>query len=167
MKSILHPDYWVEIPAGEYLAGVTDTQLEQLKQIILQVRGQPDHPAQIFPLMEKVLARQPLDAEEREIQSQFDEKHLILCMRRLADLPARHTVWLDRFYIFRFPWTRYQEQLYLRGMPIDEIPGALDHPPFYQTPSESTYTTRKADEISMEFVMEFCQKVGARLPTPA
>jgi hypothetical protein len=167
MRSILHPDYWVEIPAGEYLAGVSDSQLEQLKQMALQIRGYPDHPAQIFPLMEKVLARQPLDPEDLKIKAQFDEKRLVNAMRWLAELPPRYTVWVDRFYIARFPWTAYQDRLYRQGIPIDEIPGALDLPPFYQTPRGDTYSSRKVAEVLTEFVLDFCQRTGARLPTPA
>jgi hypothetical protein len=26
MKTILHPDYWIEIPAGEFLIGLSDEQ---------------------------------------------------------------------------------------------------------------------------------------------
>ena len=36
MKTIMHPDYWVEIPAGKFLVGLPDEQYNLVKQQIEQ-----------------------------------------------------------------------------------------------------------------------------------
>ncbi|MCP4367405.1 MAG: formylglycine-generating enzyme family protein, partial [Deltaproteobacteria bacterium] len=34
MKTIMHPDYWVEIPAGEYITGLPDEQYDLIRKRI-------------------------------------------------------------------------------------------------------------------------------------
>lgn len=105
MKNILHADYWVEIPAGEFLVGVS---LEQERLISDHMNKQ--FGKDFFNLWKK---RKMKEAPWRP----FEQKVL----------------YLDRFYISRFQLTPTQVTAILRGKAFSEILGALDEPDVMKT----------------------------------
>jgi formylglycine-generating enzyme required for sulfatase activity len=99
MKSIIHPDYWVEIPAGEFLIGISAAQ----KKLITE-RMYAQFKSNYFPYWKKRLL-------ENARWIKFD----------------RQAIYLERFYIMRFQVSNAQVAAFYSGE-IDSIPGSLEGP---------------------------------------
>ncbi len=165
VKTFFHPDYWAEIPEGEFIAGISDEQRENLIQESLRRLGywklDPSARRQLEPLIEKSRAGEELDADERSVWDQLHKRLIDLQIRLLMTLPPRRVIWLKRFYLSRFPLTWKQERLgfkLLKGeIQIDEFPGALE-PPFLEA-------DREAAHVYVEQSLHLCERLGVRIPT--
>jgi hypothetical protein len=71
MKTILHPDYWAEIPEGECLIGLTDEQRLLLWRQIRDKAGyaqrSPQEQERMDDLIEKMRGGAELTYEEQEL----------------------------------------------------------------------------------------------------
>src|SRR5215468_7248516 len=102
MKTILHPDYWAEIPEGDYPIGLTE---EQMLWIWDRVRDESGY-------------KWSSKGEQKLFNFSLDdyEKYRI------------RIVQLKRFYIARFPVTQNQLVLFRNGTPAKELSGVLEEP---------------------------------------
>jgi hypothetical protein len=166
MKTFFHPDYWAEIPEGEFIAGISDEQRENLIQETLRRLGywelEPAVRRQLDPLIEKARTGEELDRDERTVAFRLDKRRIELTIRMIMRLPPRRVVWLKRFYLSRFPLTQKQWRLGLKllegEIQASEFPGALE-PPFLKG-------DRKAERIdNIDTVLHLCELLGVRPST--
>lgn len=97
MKTILHPDYWVEIPAGEFLIGGFSPSQEEW--VSARLNKQYNH--NYYPYWKK--------------------NHL------WGPLIGQRPAYLDRFYIARFPISGSQHQDWYDGKSVPSLLGALEY----------------------------------------
>jgi formylglycine-generating enzyme required for sulfatase activity len=157
MKNILHPDYWVEIPEGEYVTGITPAQHEYLYHLYrLQIgyAGLPPYRQNMIDdLFEESRSGKQLSPKEAGPFS-FERK----------------VIYLKKFYMARFPVTRSQYDNFLRGTSPENLNGMLDAPEFYEFRTgfflkKVRVSRRCAAKVQLEETMAFCKQLGARLPT--
>jgi len=138
MKSILHSDYWVEIPAGEFLIGISPEQEKAISNRMNEQFGRD-----FFDLWKK---RKIEEARWR----QFDQK----------------IEYLDRFYISRFQFTPTQVTAILDGKPISEILGALEEPDIIKTSyGDRGYSGRTIAAGHHNLAEIVCKALEVRLPS--
>jgi formylglycine-generating enzyme required for sulfatase activity len=172
MNNFLHPDYWVEIPAGEFLAGVPEKLRDIVRAYVREHVGYDKYPPERQAIIEsaatkirqrakQIYENQRMDIwwkipplefteEEKNILSGFWRGKRILEIEREIGYSEPKSIYLDRFYIARFPITQTQWTAFSRGTLARQLPSTLDGP-----------------AIISEFyeVLRFCQELGGRLPT--
>lgn len=143
IKTILHSDYWVEIPAGEFLVGVSEEQREMMRSYIRKIVGYHSYSwerqDQIESAVVKIRLRAKLPPDQKidplleftkEEKALWDGfvfgKEIVQAEEKIARLPEQKTVWLDRFCIARFPVTERQWGAFREGTPGNELPGTFD-----------------------------------------
>src|SRR5262245_25567242 len=136
MKNILHSDYWVEIPSGEFITGLSP---ENEKLIADRMREQ--FSVDYFPYWKK---RLPED------------------MHRL-NLDWK-TVYLDKFYISRFQITWDQVKAFHKGAKAANLPGPLNETTALDN-SSLEYQGGKVAKVTYEEAETFCKDLDARLPS--
>lgn len=200
MKTMMRTDYWAEIPAGEYLTGLSDEQ----RTLILNRFMAPYRPntfsakerqllASIIAKKEKrakLVNRDRLAASTHPIRFTTEERALFeddifLAIISFADsltmLPSQRAVWVDRFYMARFPVTDEQFIALEKGLASANNPVALDwsieqllenpHGPAirqmlrHNHGGHITLPGRRVSSTTREDALRFCQRLGVRLPT--
>lgn len=137
MKNIFYSDYWVEIPAGEFPIGISPTQ-------------------------EKIIA-------ERMI-NQFKSNYFPYWKKRLLEgVPwltfDQQSIYLERFYIMRYQISNAQVAAFYRGQ-IKHIPGSLEGSNMIKSQQGlPDYEAHNISTVSSKFSEEFCNALGARLPS--
>lgn len=197
MKKFLHSDYWAEIPAGEYRTGVSTQQFDACSMRIREQVGYGNFPTEERQQFEDFIAikhKQMLDSNWRPVAGLFygltaaekemygkllktdadDRNPYTKILRVVLNLfPRPKTIWLERFYISRYPLTEYQYELFKNGTPVTELPGALEEKSNYEVESSYPNTLNKKIPGRVATVAfhvnhtyeEFCKQIGARLPT--
>ena len=171
MKTLLHPDYWVEVPAGDFQIGLSDAQRDLIRARIRSQVGYENFTASQRQRLESIVAkfRQHKEGGDplRPVKLSDEEDRLFRLdpFRKIFDVEytlmhtsAQTPVWLDRFYIARFPITKHQYGLFHGGMPADNLPGALEEP-------LTQPLAREADATQSDESLWLCQELGGRLPT--
>jgi formylglycine-generating enzyme required for sulfatase activity len=157
MKTIMHPDNWVEIPAGECLLGISDAQARLLFRRLADLSGYASRPAaeqqQMDDCIEQLLRGERChDSARLFITTPFSFDHI----------PQRR-VWLDRFYIARFPVTGEQENRFRRlKIPAQQLPYALEP---IQYSDGKIYRPDVAYISDFDLALRLCDELGGRLPT--
>lgn len=173
MKTILHPDYWVEVPEGEYTTGITPAQREYLQQLF---RWENDYAAR--PLLQRNMLDDALEnlRNGKSISDRYVETFAKFDPPVLGILAAlfsfdRKVVYLKRFYMARFPVTATQYHEFLHGTSPKNLNGMLDEPEFYEFRAgffrrkKRRVYPRCAAQVQPEQAIAFCNQLGARLPT--
>ena len=178
MKKFLDPEYWVEIPAGEFLIGITDKQrleiIERLlkpptydsfssseKDVIERVVKKlntylPDYP-RIYP------AESGPTKEEWQILKRIGLWDAAVAARfNLIHVPPQDSLWLDQFYIARFPINRNQHYDFIHGVDAEEILGSLDTDDGKES-GRPIYQLEVAENAGGE--KKILESFGGRLPT--
>jgi formylglycine-generating enzyme required for sulfatase activity len=157
MKNILHPDYWVQIPEGEFLTGMSD---EQRMTLWLNIRNQADYSKRT--LEERKFMDSVINKLQRGEQPNLRESKPFgyYALPAFRDIPPIKLVWLKRFYIARFPITRHQLYEFLHGTPVRNVPGALEKP----ETKNLLYHNRASQVRSYEHALAFCEQINGRLP---
>lgn len=138
MKNIFHSDYWVEIPAGEFLVGISLEQEESISDHMNKQFGKD-----FFHLWKK---RTIEEARWRPFEQKVE--------------------YLDRFYISRFQFTPTQVTEVLKGKAISEILGALDEPDTMKTfPGNLDYPGGTVATGNHKQAEAVCKVLGVRLPS--
>jgi len=124
---------WVEIPAGEFLMGLSEEQVAHFRE---RMRAQLGPIGRLLTGGRRVLP----DAWLR------------------YEVPQR-TIYLDTYYISRFPITRGQFRIYVEAQGLQEK---------YPAAKESLEGASKLPvAVSWEMAAGFCEWIGARLPNAA
>ncbi len=167
MKTIMHPDYWVEIPAGECIIGLSMEQRESIWAGLLKKANYDRRPSaeqeKMRTIVEKWRQGEFTKLREKEVLG-LDTGLLLIA--DLDSCPPSQTIWLDRFYITRFPITDSQFHMFGRKevSSARELPGMLDTPESVKLKDGSPIYIR-CKGPSAGYAEEFCQQLGARIPT--
>ncbi len=188
MKTILHPDYWVEIPAGEFLTGLSDEQRGLVRSRIHAAFRYDRFSAEEHQLVESIIAKirwarahhQLTELNDAEIALNHLEpfSSIVDWELKLASVPPQRAVWLDRFYMARFPVTEKQYGTFQEGTPAADLPGALEEPVLgtlhdprpeamqliRSTLGHTSYPTRRVAQVGCDLSLRLCQALAARLP---
>jgi formylglycine-generating enzyme required for sulfatase activity len=136
MKPFMHPDYWAEIPAGEFFAGFSPENEE-----LIATRMRKQFSADYYP---------------------YWKKRLLEDMPRL-DLGWR-SIYLDKFYISRFPITWDQLAAFHKREKAAEIPAPLSES-IEPDISSLRYRGGKVAKVTYAEAEAFCKQLDARLPS--
>lgn len=169
MKTILHPDYWVEIPEGEFLFGLSEEQRdflrEQLRKMVNYDQRPKDEQELIDSAIHKLATIRPLaDTERAVFGPEYKDR---LDNWRFNTVPLGMVVRLKKFYIARYPITDAQYRLFItEGKIPSELPGALEEPEKRFLEKTRTYIYKRCPaEVQTREALKFCEQLGARLPT--
>ena len=176
MKTILDHDNWVEIPEGEFLTGLSDSQRDGIVARLLGQAGYPRRPAQDQQLLDAAAAKlrkYPRVWLEKEERAAFrldgdDPSRMLITEEALTAVPPQQSIVLKRFYVARYPVTELQYSMATDGTPPAELPGALDEPEVKQIRpqgEEREMSGRWAAAVQIEEALNLCAQMHARLPT--
>lgn len=163
MKTILHPDYWAEIPEGECLIGFT---LEQRQLIWSWVKERADYAKRSEAekqAMDAILEKAAHDEKITDAEARLFGFSAFL-FPSLSYYPPR-IVHLKRFYISRFPITGEQYYLFKHGRNAKDVPGVFEEPETQRTKSGAIIYSRCHAEVQYDTALHFCEQLGGRLPT--
>lgn len=176
MKTILNHDNWVEIPEGEYLTGLSDSQREAIVAQLLNRAGSPQRPESERRLLDSAaakLSKYPRVWLEKKERAAFkldedDPGRMLITEESLTAVPPQQPVPLRRFYIARFPITEHQYKQSLDGTKGVELPDALEEPEvrILEVKGENTAVPgRWAAAVQTPNALRLCEELGARLPS--
>jgi len=162
MKTIMHADNWVEIPAGECLLGISD---EQAMHIWRQMYDRGNYANLSEADKQRIAEIIDLLRNNRYTVAAHDDGERLFgtaVIPRFAYIPQRR-VWLDRFYIARYPITGKQLAAYLgKKVAAQALPDPLE-------PSQaSNGKIYRPDVMSISdttLALRLCDALGGRLPT--
>lgn len=179
MKTFLDADQWVEIPAGEFLTGLSQQQRQWISAMVRKQAGYDSFSNDLKQYIAKMSAMYQrgvqtgnfqewtgtiADEHERlgrqayqQLMNERRPANKVLtietaCMSELEFGPCR----VERFYIGRYPITKGQWVDYQSGKPFDQIPAALE--------ARDERWAYSPAAVSMAEAVQFCQKLGGRLP---
>jgi formylglycine-generating enzyme required for sulfatase activity len=147
---------WVEIPAGKVTLGLSVPQKDFLRDAVYTTLDfhtlSPVLQSALESACEKLrtLSHPQYTKDEREALDSPVGKMASKTERILRHIPSQRTVYLDRFYIARFPATLLERDTF-RKLPPPKGP----EDPHFKVPG--SYTWREAKR--------YCEWVGGRLPT--
>lgn len=178
MNRITDSDNWIEIPAGDFISGLSKQQRAGIVDELLVQVGLADRTAEEQLLLESAREKlseippRALSVEERDAFQLWEEDtgRLHVIEENLAAAPDQVTITLDRFYVARYPITRRQMSLFSQGSSAPDLPAADDEPAVVTDlvrGEERTIAGRRAAPILIEEAMAVLESLGARLPTPA
>jgi formylglycine-generating enzyme required for sulfatase activity len=160
MKSMLHPDYWCEIPAGEVQLGLTLDQKKILWRYGRDADGYAVKPQSERDLMDAAIAK--LQAGEKPPAAARE----LMLLKDYSYVPDR-IAFIPRFYIARFPitWTQmidYNDH----DKTVEEIPGTLETPRYQKRLfRRPLLINRDVYEFQYASAWNFCRSFDARFPT--
>lgn len=187
MKDFLHPDYWIEIPAGIFLIGISSKQRSVIIETMHERGMYSDLSVHQLHLLESIRRKWQVRTEHvtkwyrTRIQSANgliatdypgidlnDEEKSLYTNRELMasfylemkihEIPLDTEVYLDQFYISQFPVTNEQYSMFNRGIQINNLPGVFD-----TAHKEGEY--KRGARVNVEASLRFCSEIGGRLPT--
>jgi formylglycine-generating enzyme required for sulfatase activity len=160
MDTMMSPDAWVEIPEGEFQAGITDEQQEMIWQLFRDKVGYSHRSEQERAAMDAVL-----DKLRGGGQLTYEDNKLFgTVIPTFHHVPARR-VHLKRFYIARFPFTDTQYELLQQGQSPDQIPAVWEEPKAVMNDKQVLYYRRCAAYTSVKLLIQICQQYNFRFPT--
>jgi formylglycine-generating enzyme required for sulfatase activity len=176
MKKILEHDNWVEIPAGEFLTGLSEIQRNGIVEKILQMARYEDRSTSEKALLDNAapkLGHFPTIRPTPEERGAFhlDEEdigRMLVSEEALSATPPQTVSHLERFYIARFAITEIQYRQFLAGIGAEELPDALDEPEvrILDVGGEKTQVPgRWASPVQTPHVVRLCEALGTRLPS--
>lgn len=157
----MSPDSWVEIPEGEFQAGITDAQREYIWSVLRDKAGYRKRSKPEQAAMDAVL-----DKFRRGEQATYEERKLFGhgAILTAHPIPARN-VYLKRFYMARFPLTSRQYELLMQGRSLDQISAAWEEAEKQNLSGKLVYARCTAVVASSKPVVQICNQYGFRLPT--
>ena len=175
MKTILHQDNWVEVPAGEFIYGLSE---EQREAIVMKLLTQADYDEldadkkQLLDRVAEKLSRSlniHLDKEERAFLNKIDgfRGQINSIEERLRGTPPQTIIKLERFYIARFPITQDQFYGFQDGKEALTLRAVLEEPEFQVKKilgKEETVYGRLTAAVRPEDALAFIKALGGRLP---
>lgn len=187
MRTLLHPDYWVAIPAGSFLTGISDIRAHILRREWLRNKVSYDHkPEELRRLIDNAIEKfrdgSPLTQEEKSaffnsFSGAGDANTTYT--HAMTHIGNQESIHLDQFYISRYPITEIQLSLMKQGIPVRELPGALEDTSAETTQAGALRTllgvvwkgVQKAHhgncvaEVDLWDALSQCEQLGARLPS--
>lgn len=176
MTLISNPDDWVEIPAGEFLTGLSASQRNEIVARLLDQVGYDQRDADEQLLLESAAEKLRQFPMPRLTQSERDAFHLArvdtgrvhIIEESLASTPDQTSVRLDRFVVARYPLTRAQYSSYVGGQPAQKLPSATDEPEVVSLDDEDgdrSIAGRRTAPVKIDESLRLLSELGARLPS--
>jgi formylglycine-generating enzyme required for sulfatase activity len=160
MRSMMHHDYWVEIPEGEFDSGLSEDQKEFIWRQLLEKSGYHERSLSERNLMdtavEKLRQNKPLGYEESKVFGNIHPPSFSIPHRK---------VWIRRFYIARFPLLSTQYDLLKKGQSPDTIPGVQEVSETWMSRRGEPVYNRCAAFISDNSIFKLCEQYDLRIPT--
>ena len=136
MRTILQLDLWSEIPAGEFLTGLSDAQRGEIVTRLLAQVGFDATPGPERTFLSRAVEKlrrspsPPLTREERVALAYLPDPRgkAIQALERLTAVPRQTTLDLPRFYMARYPITERQYYKFTHGTPACDLAGTLEEP---------------------------------------
>jgi len=158
---------WIEIPAGEFLFGLSAEQMTWMRDKIWTECGTDSEDPATLSLLERVIEKakqRTLGAFSSEELSLFNSGRfdpILFSEGILRGQVLRQTVKLDTFYISRYPITRDQLDEFLLSSTASELK------PNYYNPIRSEVEKLPSIPAMADWHLAdlFSQWIGARLPT--
>lgn len=162
MKTMLHPDYWAEVPAGESPMGYSDAQRLAIWRTMLDKVGyaqkSPQEQARMNAIVEEL-------QQGRERFEKADYKLIFPYLIAASALARQRMVTLPTFYIARFQITRHQYGLYTRdSVPAQELPGALEEPEYWTSSTGKLVSNRCPESVQSDIARQLCEQLEGRFP---
>lgn len=155
---------WVEIPAGEFLFGLSSEQADTIRHKIREDSGYKKIDKAIESLINSIINKPhnlKLSKAEFELLKSGEYSHIIRVEGVLKNIRYYPKMKLDTFYISRFPITGVQFTEFLTKVPLGRLKDLYF--PKYQNRNYA-----KIPAITSWHVADwFCQWIGGRLPTVA
>jgi len=176
MSGMLDSNLWVEIPAGDFLIGLSESQRTSIVDEFLRVAGLDKPNGDERPLVastrEKLIIYpvRHLSESERSFLGGHAGSLLDVALleEMLALTPPQRVQSLDRFYIMRYPITERQFSSFLSGTPALDIHGTLDEPESRIATvlgTDSEIALRRVASVRTDRALAFCEALGGRLPS--
>ena len=176
MRNLLHPDFWVEIPAGDFLTGLAYHQRSAIVARLLQQVGYPARSEAERDLLQSAadklrqLPRDWLSHEEAQAFGLSEEVpgRMMAVEDSLFSAPALEAVYLERFYIARYPLTERQMIFFENGKRAAALPGCLEEPETRwvgEGLQKRLIGGRWVAPLRTEVAVRMCLDLGARIPT--
>jgi hypothetical protein len=157
---------WVELPAGEFVFGLSDEQAESIRQKIYEevgyIIGDNAVDVLISSIIDMPISSKPrLNSEELNLLKSRKYGPIIRVGRMLRDLQYFPRMKLDTFYISRFPVTGGQLAEFVTKNSLGKLKN------IYSRIYQNKDFVRIPAITSWHVADWFCQWVGGRLPTVA
>lgn len=176
MKTITHADNWVEIPAGEFLIGLSSHQRREIvARLLAQVRYAERNQAErslLDSASEKLFRIPPVRLTKEEADAfqlwEADTGRVHRLEESLAATPDRTSVWVERCYIARFPITRHQYSEFEAGRSAETLPAADDEAETVSILVDGqprAVAGRRAARVQINDALRLLEQISARLPT--
>lgn len=157
---------WVEIPAGEFVFGLSTEQVDNIRHKVHQDIDYKKMDDSIADLINNIInkpknSKPKLTLEELNLLKSSEYGSIIRTERVLRDVQHFPNMKLDTFYISRYPITGVQFAEFLTKVPLGRLKDLYF--PKYQNRNYA-----KIPAITSWYVADwFCQWIGGRLPTVA
>jgi formylglycine-generating enzyme required for sulfatase activity len=158
---------WVEIPAGEFLFGVSDDQMSSIREQLWTEYGPPAGDVRtrsiLHSMLEKFSQRRFTELSEEEWQFAKDDQFTPVLAGEgiMRDWIPQQMVRLDKFWISRYPITMDQLDEFL----LDPSAGELKDRYYNPVRSEVGKIPHMPAMADWHLADLFCQWIGTRLPT--
>jgi len=176
MKTITDSDSWVEVPAGEFLTGLSVGQRSEIVARLLAQVGYGERSTAERRLLDSAaekLSRIPPQTLNKEEARAFglweaDTGRMHVIEESLAATPDQKSVWVERFFISRYPITRRQYSRFLEGEPAQSLPAADDEAEIVSILVDGQAKEaagRRAAKVQIDDALRLTEQLSARLPT--
>ena len=166
-RTIMHPDYWVEIPAGECITGMSDEQREGIWLHLLRQVNYDQRSPQEKVLMEQAIEslRQGKYPTQEQIEVFGAKNHFAILRAGLSITPPMQVVHVNRFYIARFPIIRLQTTEYRNGVSAATLPGVFEDAVALYSERMDKLFFQRVPSTEVDIGLDIAQELGARMPT--
>lgn len=157
---------WIEIPAGEFVFGLSAEQVGRIRRKIHQDVGYKKTDESVDGLINSIVNKSRnssprLTREELNLIKSGEHGPIIRSERLLRDVKYFPNMKLDTFYVSRFPVTCQQMVEFTEEVPLGKFKDM-----YSSTIHEKNYS--KLPAMAPWHVADwFCQWIGGRLPTEA
>jgi len=177
MKQITDLDNWAEVPAGEYLSGLSESRRSEIVARLLTQVGYAERGASERSLLDSAadklrrISPPKLSKEEADAFQQWaiDTARMRVIEESLAATPGQESVRIERFYIARYPITDLQYSLFIEGERADELPSADEEPEVKSIKvddhQKKEISGRRTATVEVGNALKLTEQLGARLPT--